>query len=158
MKIAIIGAGRNKSGIGQYIGKYFQKNRASVISVLGTTEKTACRASSILTQYGIDATYYTDFNSMMRRGRPDAVVIASPALTHYEYLIKCVKEGVHIFCEKPFVWQDKNDINSLLKYIFEMARLSKSRNFFYQTVSYGFRKRDDFRICSTRLEHSVYCI
>ncbi len=121
MKIAIIGAGRNKSGIGQYIGKYFQKNRASVISVLGTTEKTACRASSILTQYGIDATYYTDFNSMMRRERPDAVVIASPALTHYEYLIKCVKEGVHIFCEKPFVWQDKNDINSLLKYIFEVA-------------------------------------
>ncbi len=121
MKIAIIGAGRNKSGIGQYIGKYFQKNRASVISVLGTTEKTACRASSILTQYGIDATYYTDFNSMMRRERPDAVVIASPALTHYEYLIKCVKEGVHIFCEKPFVWQDKNDINSLLENIFEAA-------------------------------------
>jgi Oxidoreductase family, NAD-binding Rossmann fold len=123
MKIAIIGAGRNRSGIGQYIGKYFQKNRASVISVLGTTEKTARKASSILTQYGIDATYYTDFNSMMRRERPDAVVIASPALTHYEYLIKCVKEGVHIFCEKPFVWQDKNDIdiNSLLKNIFETA-------------------------------------
>ncbi len=123
MKTAIIGAGRNKSGIGQYIGKYFQKNRASVISVLGTSEKTAYRASSILTQYGIDATYYTDFKRMMKRERPDAVVIASPALTHYEYLIKCVKEGVHIFCEKPFVWQDKNDIgiNSLLKNIFETA-------------------------------------
>jgi hypothetical protein len=59
----------------------------------------------------------------MKRERPDAVVIASPALTHYEYLIKCVKEGVHIFCEKPFVWQDKSDIdiNSLLKNIFETA-------------------------------------
>ncbi|MGD9082392.1 MAG: Gfo/Idh/MocA family oxidoreductase, partial [Desulfobacterales bacterium] len=74
-------------------------------------------------QYGIDATYYTDFNRMMKRERPDAVVIASPALTHYEYLIKCVKEGVHIFCEKPFVWQDKNDIDidSLLENIFERA-------------------------------------
>jgi len=123
MKITIIGAGRNKSGIGQYIGKYFQKNGATVTSVLGTTEKTARKASSILTQYGIDATYYTDFNTMMNRERPDAVVIASPALTHYEYLIKCVKEGVHIFCEKPFVWQDKSDIdiNSLLKNIFETA-------------------------------------
>ncbi|MEA1946058.1 MAG: Gfo/Idh/MocA family oxidoreductase [Thermodesulfobacteriota bacterium] len=123
MKTAIIGAGKNKSGIGQYIGKYFQKNGAIVTSVLGTTEKTARKASSILTQYGIDAAYYTDFNRMMRRERPDAVVIASPALTHYEYLIKCVKEGVHIFCEKPFVWQDKNDIdiNSLLENIFETA-------------------------------------
>ncbi|MGD9384264.1 MAG: Gfo/Idh/MocA family oxidoreductase [Desulfobacterales bacterium] len=123
MKTAIIGAGRNSSGIGQYLGKYFQKNGATVISVLGTTEKTARKASLILEQYGIGATYYTDFNRMMKRERPDAVVIASPALTHYEYLIKCVKEGVHIFCEKPFVWQDKNDINinSLLENIFETA-------------------------------------
>jgi len=123
MKTAIIGAGKNKSGIGQYIGKYFQKNRASVLSVLGTTEKTARKASSILTQYGIGATYYTDFNTMMKRERPDAVVIASPALTHYKYLTKCVKEGVHVFCEKPFVWQNKNDmdIKPLLNNIFEMA-------------------------------------
>jgi len=123
MKTAIIGAGRNKSGIGQYIGKYFQKNGSTVVSVLGTTEKTACSASSKLKQYGIDATYYTDFNRMMKIERPDAVVIASPAVTHYEYLIKCVKEGVHIFCEKPFVWQDKSDIdiNSLLENIFETA-------------------------------------
>ena len=128
MKAAIIGAGRNRSGIGQYIGKYFQKNGASVISVLGTTEKTARKTSSILTQYGIHATYYTDFNSMMKSERPDAVVIASPALTHYDYLIKCVKEGVHIFCEKPFVWQDKNDfdINSLLKNIFDTAESNEN--------------------------------
>jgi hypothetical protein len=123
MRTSIIGAGRSKNGIGQYIGKYFQKNGATVISVLGTTEKTARKASSILSQYGIHATCYTDFKSMMKSERPDAVVIASPALTHYDYLIKCVKEGVHIFCEKPFVWQDKNDfdINSLLKNIFDTA-------------------------------------
>lgn len=123
VKTAIIGAGKNKSGIGQYIGKYFQKNGAIVISVLGTTEKTACKASSNLTPYGIHATYYTDFKTMMKSERPDAVVVASPALTHYNYLIKCVKEGVHIFCEKPFVWQDKSDfdINLLLKNIFEAA-------------------------------------
>ena len=123
MKTAIIGAGRNNSGIGEYIGKYFQKNGAPVISVLGTTEKTACGASSILTQYGIDAAYYTDFNSMIKRERPDAVVIACPVRTHYEYLINCVKEGVHVFCEKPFVWQNKSniDITRLLENIFEIA-------------------------------------
>jgi hypothetical protein len=110
MKTAIIGAGSNNSGIGQYIGKYFQKNGATVASVLGTTEKTARRASLILTQYGIHAAFYMDFKTMMKNERPDAVVISSPALTHYAYLIKCVKEGVHIFCEKPFFWQDKNNI------------------------------------------------
>ena len=123
MKTAIIGAGRNRSGIGQYIGKYFQKNGANVISVLGTTEKTARKSSSFLKQYGINAIGYTDFYSMMKKERPDAVVIASPTLTHYEYLMKCVEEGVHVFCEKPFFWQEKSDIDikSLLENIFEKA-------------------------------------
>ena len=123
MKTAIIGAGRNKSGIGQYIAKYFQKNGATVISVLGTTEETARKASSILTQYGIHAAYHTDFNRMIKRERPDAVVIACPARTHYEYLTNCVKEGVHIFCEKPFIWRDDSDITipSLLENFFEKA-------------------------------------
>ena len=123
MKTAIIGAGRNRNGIGQYIGKYFQKNGSSVISVLGTTAKTARKASFILTQYGIDATYYTDFYSMVKREQPDAVVIASPTPTHYEYLMKCIEEGVHVFCEKPFVWQEKSDvyIKSFLDNIFKKA-------------------------------------
>lgn len=123
MKAAIIGAGRNRSGIGQYIGKYFQKNGASIISILGSTEETVRKASSILTQYGINAIGYTDFYSMMERERPDAVIIASPALTHYEYSIKCVNEGVHVFCEKPFVWLNKIDIDmkSLIEDIFEKA-------------------------------------
>ena len=123
MKTAIIGAGRNKNGIGQYIGKYFQKAGASVISVMGTTRETAQKAAFLLTQYGTDATYYTDFYSMMKKERPDAVVIASPALSHHEYLLKCVEAGVHVFCEKPFVWQDNSDINitSFLENIFETA-------------------------------------
>ena len=127
MKTAIIGAGRNRSGIGQYIGKYFQKNGASIISVLGTTEKTARKAASVLTQYGIDATYYTDFYDMAERERPDAIVIASPESSHLKYLLKCIETGVHVFCEKPFIKQDKNDtdITLLLDEIFEQAECKK---------------------------------
>jgi GFO/IDH/MocA oxidoreductase family protein len=123
MKTAIIGAGRSKNGIGQYIGKYFQKAGASVISVMGTTRKTAGKAASLLTQYEADATCYTDFYSMMQKERPDAVVIASPALSHHEYLLKCIEAGVHVFCEKPFIWEDHTDIHitSFLENIFDTA-------------------------------------
>ena len=123
MKTAIVGASRNRNGIGQYIGRYFQKSGAQVVSALGTTEKTVRKASFNLSQYGIRATGYTNFYRMMQKERPDAVVIASPLLTHYEYLMKCIEEGVHIFCEKPFVWQEINnvDINPLLENIFEKA-------------------------------------
>jgi hypothetical protein len=121
MKVAIIGAGRNRNGIGKYIGKYFQKNGVPVISVLATTEKTSYNASSALKQYGINAAAYTDFNRMVEKENPDAIVIASPYSTHYEYLIKSIKAGLHIFCEKPFICHEIDDVQDMLKNIFKMA-------------------------------------
>ncbi|MBS3809590.1 MAG: Gfo/Idh/MocA family oxidoreductase [Desulfobacterales bacterium] len=123
MKTAIIGAGRRRNGIGQYIGKYFQKNGAEIVSVLGTTQATAQEAASALKSYGAGAVAYSDFSVMIKEKSPDAVVIASPARTHYEYLLKCVEQGVHVFCEKPFVRTDKNcgDPVSLLDPLFEKA-------------------------------------
>ncbi len=52
MKVAVIGAGRNRNGIGRYVAKYFQKNGATVVSVHGTTVETASAASNSLKQYG----------------------------------------------------------------------------------------------------------
>jgi len=121
MKVSLIGAGRNRNGIGEYIGKFFQQNGATVISVLGTKEKTSRGASSSLKQYRIDATAYTDFNTMVEQERPDAVAIASPTLTHYEYLIKSIEAGLHVFCEKPFIGQEKENIRKLLENIFKTA-------------------------------------
>jgi predicted dehydrogenase len=104
MKVSIVGAGRKRNGIGQYIGKYFHQKGVQVVSVLGTTEETSRRASSALKGYGIASVPFTHFYEMIEDERPDAVVIASPAPTHHEYLAKCVDLGLNIFCEKPFVW------------------------------------------------------
>jgi hypothetical protein len=122
MKISIIGAGRTRNGIGEYIGKYFRQNGAEVTSVLGTTEKTSLQASSALRKYGIDAHSYTDFDEMVSAEEPDVVVIASPSSTHYDYLLRCLDRGLHVFCEKPFVWDDRPNIRKRIEDIFEKAR------------------------------------
>jgi hypothetical protein len=121
MNVSIIGARRRRSGIGEYIGRYFHKNGATITSVLGTAEKTAQDASSGLRKYGIDSTPYTDFYKMVESEKPDTTVIASPPSTHYDYLVKCVDLGLNIFCEKPFVWQETNDIRGIVEYLFEKA-------------------------------------
>ena len=110
MRISIIGAGRTRNGIGEYIGKYFHQHGGKVISVLGTTEKTSHQASLALRKYGIEARPYNDFEEMVGMEGPDAVVIASPSSTHYEYLLKSLDSGLHIFCEKPFIWDDYTDV------------------------------------------------
>jgi hypothetical protein len=122
MKVSIIGAGRNRNGIGQYIGKYFHENGVKVISVLGTTERTSIHASRVLNKYGIEAKPFVEFNEMIRAEKPDAVVIASPSSTHYEYLVKCVDLGLNIFCEKPLVWQERMDVRKAVEDIFKKAR------------------------------------
>lgn len=125
MKMSIIGACRNRSGIGEYIGKYFHKNGAKVISVLGTTEESSQNASSALKKYGIESNPYTDFFKMVEKQRPDAVVIASPSSTHYEYLVKCVESGLNVFCEKPFVRPDIDDITKKVEDLFEKVKEKK---------------------------------
>ncbi|MBA2880799.1 hypothetical protein HNR65_001117 [Desulfosalsimonas propionicica] len=106
MKTAIIGAGRKRNGIGQYIAKYFHQSGAQVTAVLGTTESSAQQAALSLASYGITAAAYTGFSEMIEKKRPEAAVIASPVDTHYHYLAQCIDHGVHIFCEKPFVSMD----------------------------------------------------
>jgi len=121
MNVALIGSRRKRSGIGQYIARYFQQSGASVTAVLGTTEKSASTAAATLKEYGIAATPYTDFTVMAKDSVFDTVVIASPVATHYEYLIQSLEAGAHIFCEKPFVFSEKNDIEKMLTNIFSLA-------------------------------------
>jgi len=122
LNVSIIGAGRRRNGIGEHIGKYFHQHGANVTSVLGTTEATSLQASLDLQKYGIDAHPYTNFNEMMKDEKPNAVVIASPSSTHYEYLLQCVDSGVHILCEKPFIWDGQRDLRKRVEDIFEKAR------------------------------------
>jgi hypothetical protein len=125
MNLSIIGAGRTRNGIGEYIGKYFHKHGVKVTSVLGTTEKTSLQASSALKKYGIEAHPYTNFDEMVQGEKPDAVVIASPSYTHYEYLLKSLNSELHVFCEKPFIWDNGVDIEKRIEDIFEKARERK---------------------------------
>jgi hypothetical protein len=125
LNVSIIGAGRTRNGIGEYIGKYFHKHGARVTSVLGTTEKTGLQASSALRKYGIEAHPYTTIEEMVRGEKPDVVAIASPSSTHYEYLLKSLDSGLHVFCEKPFLWGDHTDIQKRAEDIFVKAREKK---------------------------------
>ncbi len=121
MKIAIVGAGRNRNGIGEYTAKYFHQNGVSVTAVMATTEANAKKASSALKTYGIDATAYADFDKMLKNEQPDCVAIASPSETHYEYILKSIAAGSHVFCEKPFIFSKENNLSAKLDNIFEAA-------------------------------------
>ncbi len=122
MKVSILGPGRNRSGIGEYIGKYFHRNGAEVTCVLGRTAETTQKASLNLEKHQIKSNPYTDFYEMMEKERPNTVVIASPSSTHHDYLVKCVGLGLNIFCEKPFVTPGLDDMKGRVEEILKKAK------------------------------------
>ncbi|MBI4834018.1 MAG: radical SAM protein [Planctomycetes bacterium] len=123
MKVSIIGARKNHTGIGEYIAKYFHKNGVQVVSLLGTNTKSAQKAALNLKQFKINAIPFTDFAKMVKETSPNAIVIASPYHTHYEYLRKSIDSGLSVFCEKPFIWDlPAGDISGKAETLINQAR------------------------------------
>lgn len=60
------------------------------------------------------AFYETDLDSFF--DHVDAVYIASPHLTHYEYIKSALNKGKHVLCEKPMVLSEKE-----AKEVYEIA-------------------------------------
>jgi scyllo-inositol 2-dehydrogenase (NADP+) len=45
---------------------------------------------------------YTDYETMLDREKPDAVVIATPSSLHEHMVREALRRDIHVFCEKPF--------------------------------------------------------
>jgi len=114
MKICIIGAGRKRNGIGQYIAKYFHELGADVVATLGSSVQSSLMASRLLASHGIHAEPIKTMDDI--KDDIDVAVIASPAETHMAYLKACIEKGLNVFCEKPFIWPvDTASLESILK-------------------------------------------
>jgi len=121
MKIAIIGGGRRRNGIGAYIARYAHVEGARVVAVLAQDEAAARHDAEGLKEYGILADAYVDLCALIDRHQPDAIAIASPAVTHADYLSRAIAAGVHVLCEKPFIWNNGCD-SAQVSQILDAAR------------------------------------
>ena len=70
---------------------------------------------SFATQYGIKG--YVEFESFINS--IDIVYVASPHLTHYDYVRRCLSANKHVLCEIPFVLSQKQALE-----LYQMAEKS----------------------------------
>ena len=103
------------TGIGRMGGKHasnFVKGavaNAKLVAVCDTDEKVADRFRA---NYSGVATY-TDYDEMLEKEKPDAVVIATPHYSHSELAKKALVRGISVLVEKPITVTVK-DANSLI--------------------------------------------
>ncbi|MFD3191560.1 Gfo/Idh/MocA family protein [Sedimentitalea sp. HM32M-2] len=106
LKLAVVGLG--KMGLSHY----------AMVNAHPDVTAVACDGSGFMVDMlsrNTAAPVYRDFDEMMRRETPQAVVIATPSRLHAPMVRTALEAGAHVFCEKPFCldWQDSAALTQL---------------------------------------------
>lgn len=95
IRVGIVGLG--KMGLSHY--SLFNSHPS--VDVVGICDKTKY-VTEILSKYsGVKC--YGDFDDFINAQAMDAIVIATPPSMHAPMVEKALHNGIHVFCEKPFV-------------------------------------------------------
>jgi choline-phosphate cytidylyltransferase len=108
LKIGIIGYGRIAN---RFIPESKFVSGVNVSGVYGLNEK---KLEDFFKKHEIEF-FTTDFDTFINK--VDAVYIASPHLTHYEYIKRSLEKNKHVLCEKPMVLSksESEELYSLAK-------------------------------------------
>ena len=109
-RIGVIGSGRIAN---RFVPETKVVNGAQVVAVLNPDKD---KAEAFAKKYGIEA--YNDFDTFIKK--VDVVYIASPHLTHYDYIKQSILAGKHVLCEIPFTLKKDEAI--------ELYRLAEEKN------------------------------
>ena len=93
-RVGIIGSGRIAK---RFVPEARVVNGIDVVSVLNPDKQ---EAETFKQEMGLTSSY-SDFDTFIQN--VDAVYIASPHLTHYDYCKRALLAGKHVLCEIPFV-------------------------------------------------------
>jgi UDP-2-acetamido-3-amino-2,3-dideoxy-glucuronate N-acetyltransferase len=94
IRLGIIGSG--KWGI-NHIKTAYALLKENLVCVCDTNETTG----GVLNNLGIGAKFSTDIKSICSDAGINAVIISTPAETHYELAKKCLESGKNVLVEKP---------------------------------------------------------
>lgn len=95
LKVGIFGAGRWGSHL---IRNFGAAARAEVVAVADPYAPALERVGAMLEE---DPLLTTDWRELLATPGLEAVVVATPAVTHYEVIEAALKQGLHVLAEKP---------------------------------------------------------
>lgn len=101
MKIAIVGLG--------VIGKV----HAAALREQGKALYAVCDIDPEQLKAYPDALHFTDYETMLREARPDAVHICTPHYLHAPMILSALEKNIHVLCEKPLCIH-KEEIDAIL--------------------------------------------
>jgi len=97
IKIAVVGVGR--WGV-HLLRNFLEHPRAKVVAVVDPNPE---RLAEVKQQYKLDHSVLltTEWQTIKQVAEMEAVVIATPAITHYSLIVDALSWGYHVLAEKP---------------------------------------------------------
>lgn len=95
MRIGIVGLGNAATSL--HLPALKDISAAQVVGGVDPVKASRERAAS---EFGIPV--FDDFDRMIAEAKPEAVIIATPPDTHFEFAMRVLDSGCHLICEKPF--------------------------------------------------------
>jgi len=118
-RVAILGVGN----IGEFHAREFHEAGCDIVAFLTSSQESAYQKAKRLKElYGINAKPYWNLDDLLFQEELDAVSICTPASTHYDYMKRCLKEGLHVLCEKPFVQSFSGESLGKSKELLELGK------------------------------------
>lgn len=125
-RVAVIGARRVRQGLGPFVARELRAAGAEVPCFLTTHPESATQAARSLRELaGVDARGYVDLDELIAREAPEALAILSPAETHAGILQSAARAGLHVLCEKPFVWGEPGLMTRCLELLAAFERADR---------------------------------
>jgi predicted dehydrogenase len=106
-RVGIVGARRARQGLGPFVARELQAAGADVVAFACTSEDSVARAGDELRALGVaNARGHVGLAALLAREELDALAILSPVEAHAGALAAALAAGLHVLCEKPFVWRE----------------------------------------------------
>jgi hypothetical protein len=100
-----VGAGRRRQGLGPFVARDLVAAGAEIVGFVVTrAERRTAVSRAWADDFGIRPAGHLTLAALLAAERLDALAILSPAETHEPHLEAALAAGLHVLCEKPFVW------------------------------------------------------
>lgn len=95
LKVAIVGCGKIADAHASQI------QRIKDCEIVGVCDREPLMAKQLYERFPVRS-YYSDVAELLKEARPDVVHITTPPESHYDLARLCLKQGSHVYVEKPF--------------------------------------------------------
>jgi len=98
LRVVLVGTGVRGTS---FWGKRLVDEYSDILEFVGLSDINPGRLEYAKTYIGINCPTFVDFDAMLKKTKPDLIIVTTVDATHHEFIIKGLEFGCDVLTEKP---------------------------------------------------------